>query len=67
MDREKPLRIVIQTPFRGPGNLPAIYATPEAQGKIQGYVEFDSSEDIKGGNLDLCFRTKSEARWARKF
>ncbi|KAF9384357.1 hypothetical protein CPC16_008459 [Podila verticillata] len=67
MHLEKPMRIVIQTPFRGPGNLPAIYATPEAQGEIQGYVEFDSSEDIKGRNIDLYFRTKSQARWTRHY
>ncbi|KAG0343377.1 hypothetical protein BG004_005359 [Podila humilis] len=66
-EREKPLRIVVSTPFRGPGNLPAIHATPEAQGRITGYVEFDSSEDIKGGNMELYFRIKSEARWARHY
>ncbi|KAI8602364.1 hypothetical protein EDD21DRAFT_372091 [Dissophora ornata] len=66
-DSEKSLKIVILTPYRGPGNLPAIFATPEEPGKINGYVEFESTEDIKGGDLDLTFRVKSEARWVRQY
>ncbi|KAG0051765.1 hypothetical protein BGZ83_003329 [Gryganskiella cystojenkinii] len=65
-DTEKSLRIVILTPYRGPGNLPAIYATPEERGRIQGYVEFMSNEDIKGDDLDLSFRVKSEGKWTRQ-
>lgn len=65
-DVSKSLRVIIITPYRGPGNLPAIYATPEQQGRIQGYVEFESTEDIKARDLDLTFRIKSEGRWSRK-
>ncbi|KAF9207957.1 hypothetical protein BGZ49_010153 [Haplosporangium sp. Z 27] len=63
----KSLKVVILTPFRGPGNLPAVYATPENPGKICGYVEFECTDEIKGGDLDLVFRIKSEARWVRNY
>ncbi|KAF9931386.1 hypothetical protein FBU30_010314 [Linnemannia zychae] len=65
--KTKTLQIVILTPFRGPGNLPAIYCTPEEPGKIRGYVELTTTEDIKAGDLDLYFRVKSHARWARHY
>ncbi|KAF9968578.1 hypothetical protein BGZ70_002103 [Mortierella alpina] len=65
-DRNKSLTIVIHTPYRGPGNLPAVYVMPEESGVIRGYVQFQSTEDIQGGNLDLAFRVKSEARWSRQ-
>ncbi|KAF9403255.1 hypothetical protein BGX21_005856 [Mortierella sp. AD011] len=65
--QEKSLRITILTPFRGPGNLPAVYVTPEVPGKICGYVEFECSDEIKGGDFDLTFRVKSEARWVRNY
>ncbi|GJJ70939.1 hypothetical protein EMPS_03289 [Entomortierella parvispora] len=65
-DVSKSLRVVILTPYRGPGNLPAIYATPEEQGRIQGYVEYECTEDIKGRDLDLAFRIKSVGRWSRQ-
>lgn len=66
-DKKKSLQVVILTPFRGPGNLPAIYGDPEEPPKIRGYVELITTEDIKAGDLDLYFRVKSYARWARKF
>ncbi|KAG0328699.1 hypothetical protein BGZ99_004780 [Dissophora globulifera] len=66
-DSERSLKVVILTPFRGPGNLPAVYVTPEKTATINGYVEFESTEDIKGGDLDLAFRVKSEARWVRQY
>ncbi|KAG0003054.1 hypothetical protein BGZ65_002087 [Modicella reniformis] len=64
-DNERSLKVVIPTPYRGPGNLPAIYVTPDEPGKIRGYVDFESAEDIKGEGLDLTFRVKSEAKWTR--
>ncbi|KAF9407910.1 hypothetical protein BGZ94_002522 [Podila epigama] len=67
MEHERPLAVVVQTPFRGPGNLPAIYATPEEQGRITGYVEYNSADERKGEKLELYFRTKSEARWLRSY
>ncbi|KAG0369324.1 hypothetical protein BC939DRAFT_464626 [Gamsiella multidivaricata] len=66
-DQEQLLKVVILTPYRGPGNLPAVFATPEVPGTIRGFVEFESVEDIKGGDLDLTFRVKSEARWTRHY
>ncbi|KAK5828712.1 hypothetical protein F5H01DRAFT_8641 [Linnemannia elongata] len=66
-DKKKSLQVVILTPFRGPGNLPAIYGTPEEPPKIRGYVELITTEDIKAGDLDLYFRAKSYARWARHY
>ncbi|KAF9365835.1 hypothetical protein BGX34_008046 [Mortierella sp. NVP85] len=66
-DSERSLKVVILTQHRGPGNLPAIYVTPEEPGKIRGYVEFQSTEDIKGEDLDLNFRVKSEAKWYRHY
>lgn len=66
-DSERSLKVVILTQYRGPGNLPAIYVTPDEPGKIRGYVEFQSTEDIKGEDLDLNFRVKSEAKWYRKY
>jgi hypothetical protein len=65
-DTAKTLQVVILTPFRGPGNLPAIYSTPEEPGKIRGYVQLTTTEDIKAKDLDLYFRVKSFARWASK-
>ncbi|KAF9137941.1 hypothetical protein BGX30_009760 [Mortierella sp. GBA39] len=65
-DKKKSLQVVILTPFRGPGNLPAIYGTPEEPPKVRGYVELITTEDIKTGDLDLYFRVKSYARWARQ-
>ncbi|KAF9094871.1 hypothetical protein BGX23_001441 [Mortierella sp. AD031] len=65
-DKKKSLRVVILTPFRGPGNLPAIYCTPEEPGRIRGYIEFTTIEDFKAGDLDLYFRVKSRARWTRR-
>ncbi|KAG0267362.1 hypothetical protein BG011_006779 [Mortierella polycephala] len=58
---------MIVTQHRGPGNLPAVFVTPEESGRILGYVEFETKEDIKGGDLDLAFRIKSEARWSRQY
>ena len=66
-DKKKSLKVIILTPFRGPGNLPAIYGTPEEPAKIRGYVEIITTEDIKAGDLDLYFRVKSYARWTSKF
>ncbi|KAF9910827.1 hypothetical protein EC991_005545 [Linnemannia zychae] len=65
-DTTKTLQVVILTPFRGPGNLPAIYCTPEEPGKIRGYVQLTTTEDLKAKDLDLYFRAKSYARWASK-
>ncbi|KAF9126630.1 hypothetical protein BGW39_006473 [Mortierella sp. 14UC] len=66
-DTTKTLQVVIRTPFRGPGNLPAIYCTPEEPGKIRGYIQLTTTEDIKAKDLDLYFRVKSFARWARHY
>ncbi|KAG0202961.1 hypothetical protein BGX28_004594 [Mortierella sp. GBA30] len=65
-DQSKSLRVVILTPFRGPGNLPAVFVTPEERGVIRGYLEFETAEDVKAGDLDLSFRVKSEARFSRQ-
>ena len=65
-EKSKSLTIVILTPYRGPGNLPAVFITPEERGVIRGFVEFQSAKDIQGGDLDLAFRVKSEARWSRQ-
>ncbi|KAF9574543.1 hypothetical protein EC968_006155 [Mortierella alpina] len=65
-DRSKSLTVVILTPYRGPGNLPAVFLTPEERGVIRGFVEFQSPEEIQGGDMDLAFRVKSEARWTRQ-
>lgn len=67
LSKERSLQVVILTPYRGPGNLPAIFVTPDEPGKIRGYVELESTKDIKGEGLDLAFRVKSEARWTRKY
>ncbi|KAF9586451.1 hypothetical protein BGW38_004711 [Lunasporangiospora selenospora] len=61
------LRIIITTPLRGPFELPAVYATPEAQGVIRGYVEFNALEEVKAKDLTLNFRVKSRARWVRHY
>jgi hypothetical protein len=65
-DKKLSLQVYILTPFRGPGNLPAIYGTPEEPPKIRGYVELITKEDVKASDLDLYFRVKSHARWASK-
>ncbi|KAI1320396.1 hypothetical protein EDD11_001199 [Mortierella claussenii] len=66
-DQERSLKIVILSSFRGPGNLPAVYAVPEEPNYIRGYVEFNSSDELKGGDIDLTFRIKSRARWVRNY
>ncbi|KAG0313200.1 hypothetical protein BGZ97_010419 [Linnemannia gamsii] len=66
-DKKLSLQVYILTPFRGPGNLPAIYGTPEEPPKIRGYVELITKEDVKASDLDLYFRVKSHARWARHY
>jgi hypothetical protein len=63
---DTPFKIVIHTPFRGPGNLPAVYTTPESGGVISGYVEYDSDSNYKAGEIEFSFRAKASAKWRGK-
>ncbi|KAF9285334.1 hypothetical protein BGZ88_009565 [Linnemannia elongata] len=65
-DSGKSIAIHFHTKELGPEGQPLYYHTPENPAVIKGHVEFRTVKETKGGDIDLTFEARAQAKWTEQ-